>query len=217
MSAERHLKSVSFTGYLLKNIGSLRFIPPVILNLIVPVLIVLSYFNSTDFESNFLMITQYFFPLFSVWFALFSLRELLEAEGREIFFSARNTDVLFETGKLFLILLSDILILTAVCTIMDFDFAMEFVRIISVCVFYFSLVYFLSMCTKSVSITLLAVVIYTLINAVFRSHIVRFPIYMSTNVLSSKEALTLCLPFIVLSAVLIMLGRIIEKHADFSE
>lgn len=212
MSAEKNIKSLNTTKYFLKNIGVLRFVPFVVFNILTPVLILISFFNSTDYLTNALMITQYICPLFSVWLSVFILREFLEAEGREIFYCTKRMNLLYETAKLFAISLLNILLICVFCCILEKYFLIEFVRIIIVCIFYFSLAYFLSMLCKSTSITIFSIILFTLINVIFKSDITKFPLFMSTTLITYKDIFTLCLPFLIISILFISLGRFFEKQ-----
>lgn len=212
MSAEKNMKSLNTTKYFLKNIGVLRFVPLIVFDILTPILILISYFNATDYLTNALMVTQYICPLFSVWLSVFVLREFLEAEGREIFYCVKKINLLYETLKLFAMSLLNILLICVFCSIPERYFLIEFARIVTVCIFYFSLTYFLSMMSKSTSVTIFSILIFTLINVILKSDVIKFPLFMSTTLITYKDILTVCLPFLIISIILITLGRYFEKH-----
>ena len=214
MPDKRFISKLNLQKLLLKNIGFLRFFPFIIINIIVPLLILINLLNPKNLESNMLIITQYFLPLASVWLSLFAMKEFIEADGREIYYMAGKLNILKEILKLFIISVIDILIILIVSIIFVPDLSIEIVRIISACIFYFSLTYFVSMLGKSTSITLLILILYTLINVILKSHIIRFTRYCSTNIISYSDVLKLCLPLLIMSVILITFGKIFEKRIN---
>lgn len=213
MYTEKYMKAK--TAYLIRNIGLLRFVPILMLDAVALAMIALSASSRTDMweiENDFLMISQYIFPLFSVWWSVFILREFIEADGNEVFFAAGMSNVMFYAFKPFLLLLGNVAVLMAVCTVIDVHFAIEFARIFSTCIFYFGLVYFVSMCFKSTAIALFSVIIYTILCAVIRTMDVKFPLFMSFAVLEPDDLLTLCLPLSIAGIVLVLIGRFAEKR-----
>lgn len=215
MHIEKHLKTKGKLFYFIKNIGILRFVPIFMLDVIAAALILLSFLARTDayeLESDLLMISQYFFPLFSVWWSVFVLREFIEADGKEVFYAAGLTNIMLQALKPFLLLLANVYLIMLVCTAAHPAFAVELIRITAACVFYFGLVYFVSMCFKSTAISMFCVIIYTLFCAVVRSSEIRFPIFMSVNVMDGEAVLKLCLPLFLLGLLLIFAGRITEKR-----
>ena len=214
MPDKRFVSKLNLQKLLLKNIGFLRFFPFIIINIIVPLLILINLLNPKNLESNMLIITQYFLPLASAWLSLFAMKEFIEADGREIYYMAGKLNILKEILKLFIISVIDILIILIVCIIFVPALSIEIVRIVSACIFYFSLTYFVSMLGKSTSITLLILILDTLVNVILKSHIIRFPLYCSTNIISYSDVLKLCLPLLITSVILIIFGKIFEKRIN---
>ena len=141
MPDKRFVSKLNLQKLLLKNIGFLRFFPFIIINIIVPLLILINLLNPKNLESNMLIITQYFLPLASAWLSLFAMKEFIEADGREIYYMAGKLNILKEILKLFIISVIDILIILIVCIIFVPALSIEIVRIVSACIFYFSLTY----------------------------------------------------------------------------
>lgn len=214
MPDKKTISKFNLQKYLLKNIGILRFIPFLIINIIVPLLILINLLNPKNLEANMLIITQYFLPFFSVWLSLFTMKEFIEADGREIYYMAGRINILKEVLKFFIISLLNVLIILAVSFIFVPVLVIETVRIVCACIFYFSLAYFVSMLSKSTSIVLLILILYTLVNVILKSHIIRFPLYCSTNIISYSDILKFCLPLFIFSVILIALGKIFEKKIN---
>lgn len=214
MPDKKFVNNCKLLKYLLKNIGTLRFIPFIIINILVPLLILINLLNPKNLEANMLIITQYFLPFFSVWLSLFTMKEFIEADGKEIYYMAGRINILKEIIKFFIISLLNILIILAVSFIFVPVLVIETIRIVCSCIFYFSLAYFVSMLSKSTSISLLILILYTLVNVILKSHIIRFPLYCSTNIISYNDILKVFLPLFIVSVILIALGKIFEKRIN---
>lgn len=215
MYSEKHLKLTDKLRCSLKSMGGLRFPPLIIFNLFLPILILLSYRKhgpSELFEMTLLDLTQYFLPLFSVWWVVFVLREYLEADGNELFYIGEKKIILKELGLVFLLAMLNIMLVLALCSLLLPSFAIESVRIVSVCVFYFGLTYCMAFLLKSVSMTLLVLLLYTLSNLTLTFNKLFFPFYMSRQILEIDQLLTICLPFFALGLLLVIVGLCLNKN-----
>lgn len=214
MSDKKHLKKLDKTKLFLKNIGGLRFFPIIVLDIIVPILIIINVLHPENIEHNLLITIIYIFPFTSVWFSLFVMKEFIETEGKEIYYMLGKINILNETFKFFLIVFSNVLLLLIVVCIILPDFVFEIIRISVACLFYFSIIYFISMISKSTSIALFFAILYTLINVIFKTNNIRFLIYATTNVIIESNLIQLCFPLLIFSLILIILGKIIEKRIN---
>lgn len=215
MYTEKHMKAKSITAYLIRNTGILRFVPIIMLDIFALAMIILSITsreNIDDMRTDFLMISQYIFPLFCVWWSVFILREFIEADGNEVFYSAGLTNIMVQALKPFLLLLCNCALLLALCSAFCPDFVIEFARIFSACIFCFGLIYFVSMCFKSTAIAIFAAIVYMLLCALTRYSDSVFPMFMSGNLLDRAQLLSLCLPLAVSGVLLVIIGRQIEKR-----
>ena len=214
MSDKKHLKKLDKTKLFLKNIGGLRFFPIIVLDIIVPILIIINVLHPENIEHNLLITIIYIFPFTSVWFSLFVMKEFIETEGKEIYYMLGKINILNETFKFFLIVFSNVLLLLIVVCIILPEFVFEIIRISVACLFYFSIIYFISMISKSTSIALFFAILYTLINVIFKTNNIRFLIYATTNVINESNLIQLCYPLLIFSLILIILGKIIEKRIN---
>ncbi len=214
MSDKKHLKKLDKTKLFLKNIGGLRFFPIIVLDIIVPILIIINVLHPENIEHNLLITIIYIFPFTSVWFSLFVMKEFIETEGKEIYYMLGKINILNETFKFFLIVFSNVLLLLIVVCIILPEFVFEIIRISVACLFYFSIIYFISMISKSTSIALFFAILYTLINVIFKTNNIRFLIYATTNVINESNLIQLCFPLLIFSLILIILGKIIEKRIN---
>ena len=216
MHTEKDMRlSIYSVKYYLKSIGGLRFVPLVIFNLILPVLIFIGYrkYGTSElFEMELLDLTQYFLPLFSVWWTVFVLREYLEADGNELFYIGGKRIIVKELGLIFLVAMLNIALLVAVCVALLPSFIIESVRIISVCLFYFGLTYCMAFLLKSVTMTLLTLILYTLLNFTLSFNNMFFPLYMSRQLIEISELLTICFPLFALGLLLILVVHRLNKR-----
>lgn len=145
MHTKKHLKPRGITILLIKSTGIMRFVPLIAIDLAALGLILLSAFGRMDSDSilsDLLLISQIFFPLFSVWWVIFILWGLIDADGSELIFTVCRKSLLRYILPPFLIMLANVSAITAVCAVILPAFAVEFLRILSVCVLYFGIAYF---------------------------------------------------------------------------
>lgn len=214
MPDKKHLRKLYKTKLLLKNIGGLRFFPILVLDIIVPILIIINVLHPENMESNLLTIISYIFPFISVWFSLFVMREFIEAEGKEIYYMLGKISIIKEAFKFYLIVFFNVLLLLLVICAIIPEFVFEIIRIAVACLFYFSIVYFVSMITKSTSIALFIIILYTLVNVIFKTHNIQFLMYTTTYVIDKSQLFELCFPLLIFSILLIVIGKIIEKRIN---
>lgn len=215
MHTEKHLRASGRLRCTLKILGGLRFVPLVVFNLVLPILIFMGYRKygpSELFEMELLDLTQYFLPLFSIWWVVFVLREYLEADGNELFYIGGRKIIIKELGLVYLIAMLNIMLLIVLCIILLPSFFPESVRIVSACVFYFGLTYCMAFLLKSVSMTLLILLLYTLLNFALSFNELFFPLYMSRQLIEIDELLTICFPLFALGIFLVIVGLWLNKR-----
>lgn len=214
MPDKKYLNKFDKTRFLLKNIGILRFVPLIVLDVIIPLLIFMNVLDGENTEKNLLTIVHYILPLNSVWFSLFTMKEFIEAEGKEIYYMLGKVNILAEAFKFYLILFLNVLFLLIIICVIIPEFSVEIFRIFAACLFYFSIVYFVSMVSKSTSIALFFVVLYTLINVIFRTHEVQFLIYSTINLPDRAQLIEICIPLLIISFIMIVIGKAFEKRIN---
>lgn len=214
MPDKKYLNKFDKTRFLLKNIGILRFVPLIVLDVIIPLLIFMNVLDGENTEKNLLTIVHYILPLNSVWFSLFTMKEFIEAEGKEIYYMLGKVNILAEAFKFYLILFLNVLFLLIIICVIIPEFSVEIFRISAACLFYFSIVYFVSMVSKSTSIALFFVVLYTLINVIFRTHEVQFLIYSTINLPDRAKLIEICIPLLIISFIMIVIGKAFEKRIN---
>ncbi len=209
-----HTKKYIKLRFFLKSMGSLRFVPPVIFDILLLVLPLKTYFNygsGEKLEQHLLLLTQFFMPLFSVWWVVFTLREYLESDGNELFFTGGKKVILKELLMVFLLAMGNILLLFVIYFFLQPNFSIECARIISVCVFYFGLTYGIAFFVKSVSVILLSLLLYTLLNFTIPIQELVFPFYMSRQLLTIEDFIIVCLPLLLIGILLSVIGFCANK------
>lgn len=214
MHAKKHIKHFSTTALLIKSTGIMRLVPLIALDVFALGLILLSGFGREEQEEtlmDFLLVSQFFFPVFSIWWPVFILREFTDANGSELIYTICRKSLLAYIMQPFLILLFNVVALCGICTAFCSVFVWEFARIISVCIFYFGLIYCVSMFSRSTSISLFTIIIYTLACMVFRGEEPSFPLYMSQWIIQKSHILNVCVPLLICAVILIAAGKLSEK------
>lgn len=201
----------------LKSIRLLAWVPVALLNAILPAFIFLNYnqFGATaETLRNLLQIAMLLLPPFSVWWNIFVLREYLEADGNDVLFVCSHPCKVWDAGCLFLLYVLNMGLWFGVLAGMlpEMRVGLELLRLLCACVFYFGLVYFLLFFTHSVTITLMAALIYTLANFISNVSNVFFPFYYSPQPVETEQWFTVYLPLALCGLVLTCAGIMLNQY-----
>ena len=190
----------------LKALRGFAFVPVFILNIFIPAINYLVYRRygiSDRLYTNILELSQCLMPLASVWCCLLVLRDYLEGSGNELLYVNNHSNKFADVFTLFFLFVLNITVIFAVYWALISQMSYEYLRILTVCIFYFGLTYSLGFFTKSTTLTILAVVLYTLANLYFQNETEStWLLYFSTEKISKKFFLSHCLP-LCLSGVLL--------------
>lgn len=215
MRLKKHIALRFFRAlYHLKSIGLLFFPPLVIINILVPALNIMEYLAFGGNDSLYISIlqyTQWLFPFSSVWWVLFVLREYLESDGNELLYVHADRCKWKDCVCLFVPSLCNIgLVFGAYAALLD-GIGYEFLRIGSICVFYLGLTYFLAYLSKSVTITLLTLIFYTLANLIFGMAHTVFPLYYTLQKLTPALYVRVYLPMLLAGLALFAAGGLLNQ------
>lgn len=146
----------------MKNIRGVFLIPVLIIYVLIPFVLAMTMKKYEDIryvEENFILITQYFVPVLSVWWISFAFIELVEGEGNELhFINHRMKDNLVLLWlALYLILLA--MGCGAASMWMDNVF-LEFLRMAICSCFYVGLIYAVMFWSGSMTLSFLTVILY---------------------------------------------------------
>lgn len=148
----------------LKNIKVLLIVPFCILFVLLPFILVLTMekFEDIDYvKENFILLTQYFVPLLSVWGISFSFIDLVENDGDEIHYinhKMKDNIILIWFCIYFVIIATGFFI----ANIWIDNIWMEYVRLIISGCFYTSILYCSMYGTNSMTLSFLIVILYWL-------------------------------------------------------
>ena len=199
-----------------KNIGILRFVPFVILDILIPLVNIGSYRQNglTDvFQREIISTAFMFLPFFAAWWPTFILREYIESDGNELlafFHNKRQESLCVFT---LLIYLANVSVLFLVYIKLFPTLKLFYLWILIICVFYFSLSYFMSFATKSTTLTLMSGLIYAIANQVIISDHIVWMIYGTTGgYVFSDEWQRVYLPLLILSILLMVFGFVFKEN-----
>lgn len=201
--------------YHLKSIGLLFFVPLVIIDILIPTLNIMEYSKYGIGEELYIHILQYsqwFFPFFSAWWVLFVLREYIESDGNELLYVHADRCKLKDILCLFILYIFNITILYSMYNVLFSDMKYEFLKILSVCIFYLGITYFFTYLTKSITITLLILIFFTLANITFGSNIMIFPFYYTLERVTVALYINSCLPLMLIGLALLFVGTVLNKR-----
>lgn len=210
MYFKKHLIfSLQRIRYHFKGIKFLILVPILFTFAVIPALNFFSvekFGRSPEAVCEILRIAFMFFPFLSVWCTLFFLKEYLEADGHELLYVCRSKLKLVDSLYPFLLYC---ILISAFFGGYQFVFhgmTIEWGSMLCVCVFYFGLVYFLLFLTKSITITLMVLLLYTLANIIFLTGEPFFPFYYYYQPFSSSLFFKVYLPLAGLGCVLTAIG-----------
>lgn len=150
--------------------------------------------------------SQYFVPILSAWWLLFSFAEYIEADGNEILFVYERIKVKDYFTLLAAYLISLIPPFT-VFTLMFPNMIWEAVILAIDCVLFSALAYLIVFCVRSVAATFLSLIVYELITVFFMNGASAFGYFhwgmASPDIITKKYLLFL------LAAVAALLGAIV--------
>lgn len=155
-----------------------------------------------------------FLPLFSVWCMLFALRDYIESDGNELLYVCRARGKLPDMVLLALPFWLNLLALVAIGSAVFPAIWLELPRYLSACLWYFGLTYCMAYLTRSVTITLMLVLTYTVGNVLVGVFRPVFPFYFGFEPLSMEVGLAVCLPLALCGVGLAALGAWIN-HKKF--
>lgn len=213
----RKLLSLAFerTYLLLKSTGFLFFVPIIIVDIIIPALNAFSYSAhgvGDELYNRILEITQIFIPFLSVWWVIFILREFVDADGCELLYTSKKTPAKSSIFMAFGIYCLNIMVLYIPYCLMFKNFALELIKILMICIFFFGAALFFSKITGSTSITIFLLVMYMLINLIDFWHEGKFPIYLDSIPADIMTIFTNSMPLALCGIALLLTGLFIRRQ-----
>lgn len=200
----------------LKNIKALFFFTLIIVHLFLPFIGFLSYKSENlDFYMSVMEYALIVIPLSSTIWSLFILREYVEGKGNELLFIGKNKIKFLECFIPFILFYVTIIFQFLIYIRLDNTFKFELIRLFFICFFFFSLMYFLVFLTKSVSLTLMVLIAYTILNVLIDGHdsIIGFLFYFNVSPYSKTLFINQSIPMLIFSSIFIAAALVINKKS----
>ena len=197
----------------LKSIRFMFFVPLIAVHLVIPAFAVATYLTDpAELYDRILLVSMIIIPVSSVLWSLFILRESIEGKGGELLFIGRGRMKLFDCLIPFIMFYMTVIVQSLIYAFtVDFGFVREIARMFFVCFFFFALCYFFIFITRSVALTLMVLILYTLTCLIFNPGEGAF-IFYNTLVYYDKEAfIGMSLPLFALSVAFVTAGVVLNK------
>lgn len=198
---------------LVKALKINAFIPVMFINIIIP-LINLAVFlrNGMNeyFVTNVNRMNQLFIPFLSCWWVIFIMQLYYEDKGSEVLFVNTDKYNIYDIFLLFLTNLINITLMSIPYFFIIEKYFLSFIRIILVCFFYLGIAVFTTTLLKSITPTLLLIVLYFLSNIVSPFPETLFPFYYSPEI--SPNILFCEIPLAILGVVFLVMTKILRKN-----
>lgn len=198
---------------LVKALKINAFIPVMFINIIIP-LINLAVFlkNGTNeyFITNVNRMNQLFIPFLSCWWVIFIMQLYYEDKGSEILFVNKDKYNIYDIFLLFLTNLINITLMSIPYFFIIEKYFVSFIRIILVCFFYLGITVFTTTLLKSITPTLLLIILYFLSNIISPFPETLFPFYYTPEI--SPNILFCEIPLAILGVMFLAMTKILRKN-----
>lgn len=189
------------------------FVPLIAVDLLLPLIAVLSYKSERlDFYETVMKYGMMIIPVSSIIWSLFSLKECIEGKGNELLFVGKNRLKLLDCFVLFALFFLTVVPQFIVYSFIEPVFLSEIIRIFAICFFFLGVAYFLVFLTKSISLTLMCLIIYVIANMLIISRSkLAFILYFNLQPYNKSVFISQSLPLIAISLVLIFMALVLNK------
>lgn len=193
------------------------YLCPLFANLfILPVIILLLYKKngaSYDTYNWILRLYQTFSPFLAMWCPLMYSNEFIEGDGHEVLYLNKKIKI----GTFFSFFILNILVL--ICPFAAFSYIfpgmlLEYIRLVIDCFFYCGACYFIVYLTRSVSMTCMVFIIYTLFATYGKLGEKLFLIYYNTEQVNKHIILSLSLPLALFSCLCWLAGVLVNRKVE---
>lgn len=198
---------------LVKALKINALIPLLFINIIIPLINFAVFLrNGTNeyFITNVNKMNQLFIPFLSCWWVIFIMQLYYEDKGSEILFVNTDKYSIYDIFLLFLTNLINITIMSIPYFFIIEKYFVFFIRIILVCFFYLGITVFTTTLLKSITPTLLLIVLYLLSNIIFHFPEKLFPFYYSPE--TPPNILFCEIPLSVSGVVFLVMAKILRKN-----
>lgn len=200
------MKSTNYT--FLYPIGVLWFFLPILIWMIYG-----HYGHGEELYSWIIRLYQIFAPIMSVWCPLIISGEYIEGDGHELLYVYRKNII-----ALYIVFFNLSCLILAVpfvqYTSMYSNMILEYVRIVIECFFYCGACYMLVYVLRSISITFMVIIIYTLCSTYFGNGGTNIFIYYDILPISADMFKNVYLPLALIGLAFLMCGYIYNNNTE---
>lgn len=189
-------------------------IPMLFINILIPIINLAIYVKKgvgDELNSSINQILPLFIPFFSCWWVIFCLKFFYEDKGSEILYVCSDKTKILDLSLLFLLMLLDITLSVIPYFFIIKGFIAIFLKLILICIFYFGLSFCITAVSKSITPTLLILIVYILLNTVSPLNETIFPFYYSpdipTNIFFCEMPLALSGCIFIVIAICVIRNR----------
>lgn len=216
MCNKKHLMPLIQRSILnLKNLGFLFFVPIILMDVILPVLLINSYKANSISEEFLVDIRQYCFlilPISSIYWSIFSMKDYVGEIGTEILYISSNKVKLMDfVLLLFYSFMNIFIIALIVCNIMHTAIPI-FIAVILISIFLFGISYFLLFYTKSLTIVIMADLLYIISSLILGGRYIIFPLYV-INQITYTNLCSFYLPLGIIGIIFCVFGIRKNKYS----
>ncbi len=198
---------------LLKSQRIFAFIPIIFVNVIIPTINLIIYIKKgvgDDLNNSINHLLPIFIPFFSCWWVIFCLKIFYEDKGCELLYVSSD-----KTKISVLLLLFSFMLLNIVVSVIPYFFIVEdfniiFIKVILVCIFYFGLSFCITTFSKSITYTLLSLIVYMLLNVASPFNKTVFPFYYSPDI--PTNVFWCELPLALLGCILVVVAIYVIRY-----
>ena len=197
-------KEYSLFLFQLKSIRGLAIVPLIIIFVLIPLILILTMKKYDDIvyvEERFIILSQYFIPIFSIWWIGFSFIDLIEGDGNEVYYINHRMKhrLVFIWFALYMAVIGAGYL---IASIWIENMALEYVRIAISCCFYVGIMYSFMYIFSSMTAAFLGVAIYWT-ESLFGSGINMGVLNCYVGLFATKEMIIQHYSWIMLAAVIL--------------
>lgn len=200
----------------LKNLHWNFFIPIAVADIFLPFICLISYMSEQTrplFAQTVMQFSLIIIPVCSIWWVVFINRDYIEGLGNELLFVCKNKIKTLDTFIAFLLFFAGSILQFAFYICADSDLKYEPIKLFCISFFFYCFVQLLTYLTKSIAITLLMVLVYTIGNPLIAYNIDArfFPVFYDILPLTSELLVEKCVPFLIVGMVMLLISVWLNK------
>lgn len=197
----------------IKSMGKAFYIPLIINDVIIPLVIWIINENGSDYnlDQGVYMITQMFTPFLASFWIYLHLIKYVDMKGNESFY-IKNRNKCGEVLKLFVLYIITNTPFFLWYTSLNKKYALEWVHIVIVSFLFASAAYFLSFMLKSISLALIPSFIYMLASVTELNPLLNKISFFEYEGMTSSQITSRYSYFVIVAIMFISFGEILNKH-----